>query len=92
MQNEPMYRGQFTFYASFLSAVEQLPKSRQYEALSAIIRYALYGERPETLSRGAAGVFNAICPILDAGRCKAANRLLREKAGREPPVLPTGRK
>lgn len=92
MQNESLRRGQFTFYASFLSAVEQLPKSRQYEALSAIIRYALYGERPETLSRGAAGVFNAICPILDTGRRKAANRLHCGKADGEPSVFPTGRK
>lgn len=92
MQNESMRRGQFTFYASFLAAVEELPKSRQYEALSAIIRYALYGERPETLSRSAAGVFNAICPILDTGRCKAASRLLHGQADGTPSVLPTGRK
>ena len=72
MQTEGQKRTQFTFYESFLTAVEQLPKSRKYEALSAIIRYGLYGETPSEMSRAAAGVFAIARPVLDAGRSRAS--------------------
>ena len=90
MKNEKLQRGQFTFYASFYDAVEQLPRSRRYEALSAIIRYGLDGEVTEELSGCAAGVFSAVRPILDNGRTKAANRMRRNAAEGKPAVAPTG--
>jgi DNA-nicking Smr family endonuclease len=37
MEQDKLQRGQLPFYASYLNAVEALPKSRRYEALSAII-------------------------------------------------------
>lgn len=96
MESESLHRGQFTFYASFFAAVERLPKSRRYEALSAIIRYGLDGELPQELGGSAAGVFSAVRPILDNGRTKAANRIRRSAADFEPlaapSVFPTGRK
>jgi hypothetical protein len=90
MKNETLKRGQFTFYASFYDAVAQLPKSRRYEALSAIIRYGLEGETPETLTGCAAGVFSAVRPILDNARTKAANRMRRDEAKDKPELPPAG--
>ncbi len=91
MKNDTLQRGQFTFYASFCDAVEQLPKSRRYEALTAIIRYGLYGEEPQELRGCVAGVFSAVRPILNNGRTKAANRLRRQTdADEAPAVLPGG--
>ena len=90
MKNEKLHRGQFTFYASFYEAVERLPKSRRYEALSAIIRYGLEGEVPEELNGCAAGVFSAVRPILDNGRTKAANRIRRNEAEGKTAVPPAG--
>ena len=90
MKNETLQRGQFTFYASFYDAVDQLPKSRRYEALSAIIRYGLFGEVPEELTGCAAGVFSAVRPILDNGRNKAAGRMRRNAAENKPNLPPTG--
>ena len=90
MKPEPLRRGQFTFYASFFDAVERLPKSRRYEAVSAIIRYGLYGETPEALNGPAAGVFSLAQPVLDSARTKAARRLARMAAEEPGPVPPTG--
>ena len=86
MKTDAMHRGQFTFYASFFDAVERLPKSRRYEALSAIIRYGLDGVEPEMLSGSAAGVFSAVRPVLDNGRTKAAKQLRRNAAEAEASV------
>ena len=69
------HRSQFTFYASYFSAIEHLPKTRRYEALRAVIRYALEGELPEGLTPAASGVFDAIRPNLDAARVKASARI-----------------
>ena len=69
------HRSQFTFYASYFNAIEHLPKTRRYEALRAVIRYALEGELPEGLTPAASGVFDAIRPNLDAARVKASARI-----------------
>lgn len=92
MNNAPLRRGQFTFYASYFTAVEKLPKCRKYEALQGIIRYGLYGEEPE-LTGAARSVFEAVRPNLNAGRIKAAARLERNaaEAARRADLLPTGR-
>ena len=91
METETLHRGQFTFYASFFAAVERLPKSRRYEAISAIIRYGLDGVEPETLTGVSASVFAAVRPNLDNARAKAARRLAQKEAENDGPVFPTGR-
>ena len=85
MKQEVLNRGQFTFYASCFIAVEKLPKSRRYEVLQGIIRFALYGEEPE-LKGAALGVFESIRPHLTAGRDKAAWRLRRNAAAAAEPA------
>ena len=40
---EGLRRGQFTFYASFFRAIDNLPKSRQLETYRAVIDFALNG-------------------------------------------------
>lgn len=92
MEQDKLQRGQFTFYASYLSAVEELPKCHRYEALLGILRYGLYGEEPR-LQGGAACVFRAVRPHLASGRAKAAYRLRKnvEAAEAPPGVHPTVR-
>lgn len=80
MKQEDVIRGQFTFYASYLEAVEQLPKSRRLETLQGLIRYGLYGEEPTALQGASLSVFRAVRPHLASGRTKAANRLARRQA------------
>ncbi len=84
MKQDKLQRGQFTFYASFFESVEKLPKSRRYEALSAIIRFGLYGQEPEELSGSAGAVFGAVRPSLETGRRKAAACVLRGGAALLP--------
>lgn len=79
MEKVSLQRGQFTFYASYLDAVETLPKCRRYEALLAIAHYGLRGEEP-ALRGPAASVFAAIRPHLENGRVKAAARLAKNAA------------
>ena len=87
MKNEAFHRTQFTFYASYLKAVEELPKCRRFETLLGIIRYGLDGVEPE-LSGAAACLFAAVRPHLDNGRSKAAARL--EKSAAEAAQAPSG--
>lgn len=68
-----MERKQFTFYASYYEALEDLTDKEQAEALLAIIRYALYEQEPEKLSKSAKVAFRLVRPTLDTGRRKAAN-------------------
>ena len=74
------------------NTVEKLPKSRRYEVLQGIIRFALYGEEP-ALTGAARSVFEAVRPNLNTGRAKAAARLKRNavEAARGTELLPTGR-
>jgi len=92
MNTDTLRRGQFTFYESYISAVEALPKSRRYETLLGIIRYGLYGEEPG-LQGAAASVFEAARPHLKSGRTKAAARLARNasQAWDASDLFPTGR-
>ncbi len=92
MEKETLHRGQFTFYASYFAAVEELPKSRRYEALSAIIRYGLDGVEPEEMRGAPACVFAAVRPNLDSARVKAAKRLAQREAEENCCHIPTGRR
>ena len=69
--SKPKRRKQFTFYASYYDAIQDLPASRRYETLDAMIVYALDGTLPTGLKGPARGVFRAIQPNLDSARIKA---------------------
>ena len=66
-------RKQFTFYVSYWEAIEQLPAKSQLPILKAIIKYALFGEEPTSLSGACRSIFLLVKPTLDASRKKAAN-------------------
>lgn len=88
MKPTDVSRGQFTFYRSYYEAALKLPKSRQLEALQAIIEYALDGVTPEPISPRSEAVLTAIRPNLDAARNKASRRLETKSI---LDSLPTGR-
>ena len=73
-------RNQFTFYKSYLDAIEELPAKQQLPILKAIIRYALFGEDPDNLPSVCRAVFLLVKPTLDASRKKAANGKLGGKS------------
>lgn len=66
-------RKQFTFYVSYWEAIEALPAKSQLPVLKAIIKYALFGEEPASLSGACRSIFLLVKPTLDASRKKAAN-------------------
>ncbi len=79
-----MDRGQFTFYASFATALRRLKrKNERCDAYDAIVNYALFGVEPEegTLPDAVMIAFELIRPNLDASRRKAANGYLGGTAG-----------
>ena len=69
-----MSRGQFTFYASFASALSRIKKKAdRADAYDAICNYALYGTEPDMdkLPDSAAIAFDLIRPTLDSSRRNA---------------------
>ena len=71
-----MSRGQFTFYASFASALSRIKKKAdRADAYDTICNYALYGTEPDLdkLPDSAAIAFDLIRPTLDSSRRKAEN-------------------
>ena len=69
-----MGRSQFTFYASFASALSRIrKKADRADAYDAICNYALFGSEPDInkLPDSAAIAFELIRPTLDASRRKA---------------------
>lgn len=69
-----MERSQFTFYASFYSAICRIrDRDARLDAFDVICRYALTGEAPdlEALPETAAMAFDLVRPVLDSGRRKA---------------------
>lgn len=66
-----MERKQFTFYRSYLEAINRLPKKEQGNIVLAICNYALNETIPESLSPIADTVFTLVKPTLDASRRKA---------------------
>ena len=71
-----MGRNQFTFYASFASALSRIKKkSDRADAYDAICNYALFGIEPDMdkLPDSAAIAFELIRPTPDASRRKAEN-------------------
>lgn len=71
-----MIRSQFTFYASFASALSRIKKKAdRADAYDAICNYALFGTEPDLdkLPDSAAIAFDLIRPTLDASKRKAEN-------------------
>lgn len=71
-----MERGQFTFYASYLSALSRIKKpAERAAAYDAIAKYALFGELPDMdkLPEIVALAFDLVKPTLDSSRKKAEN-------------------
>lgn len=66
-----IHRNQFTFYASFLAAAEQLPPKLRSEFLLILCRYALDEIEPETRSSTVKTAFELVRPVLDKARRKA---------------------
>ena len=77
-----MDRGQFTFYASFATALRRLKrKNERCDAYDAIVNYALFGVEPEegTLPDAVMIAFELIRPNLDASRRKAVAVMSRNR-------------
>lgn len=75
-----MDRGQFTFYASFATAIARIKsKAARCDAYDAIVNYAIRGVEPDmdVLPDSAAIAFDLIRPVLD----KSAKRAESGKAG-----------
>ena len=69
-----MERGQFTFYASYASAVARIKsKAARCDAYDAIVNYAIHGIEPalDSLPDAAAIAFDLIRPVLDKSAKKA---------------------
>ena len=66
-------RGQFTFYRSFWEAINASPKKDKLPLLEAIIKYALDGDEPKSLTPYQLALFLLVKPTLDSSRKKAAN-------------------
>ena len=69
-------RKQFTFYRSFMNALEDVPEEFRWPAVRAVIEYGLDGKKPQGLDSHGKIYFKMAKPTLDAGRKKA-------KAGKE---------
>ena len=65
-------RKQFTFYRSFLEAVEMLPQEEQLPVLRGIARFALDGIEPADFGPFGKVAWASIRPVLESGRAKAA--------------------
>lgn len=66
-------RNSFSFFVSYIEAVEELPEKEQLAALKAIIKYALYDKEPENFKGIKRAVFLLVKPTLDKSKQKAAN-------------------
>ena len=61
------------FYKSFLVSIRLLPKKYQLAFYDALFNYAFDGVEPENLGGGAAALFNALKPQIDANNRKFEN-------------------
>lgn len=74
-------RSSMVFYKSFLVSIRLLPKKQQLQFYNALFDYGFDGVPPEGLSGGAAALFNALKPQIDANNRKFENGC---KGGRPP--------
>ena len=66
-------RNSFSFFVSYIEAVEELPEKEQLATLKAIIKYALFDKEPENFKGIKQAVFLLVKPTLDKSKQKAAN-------------------
>jgi hypothetical protein len=66
-------RNSFSFFVSYIEAVEELPEKEQLATLKAIIKYALYDKEPENFKGIKQAVFLLVKPTLDKSKKKSAN-------------------
>ena len=66
-------RNSFSFFVSYIEAIEELPEKEQLAVLKAIIKYALYDEEPQGFKGIKQAVFLLVKPTLDKSKQKAAN-------------------
>lgn len=66
-------RNSFSFFVSYIEAIEELPEKEQLAVLKAIIKYALYDEEPNGFKGIKQAVFLLVKPTLDKSKQKSAN-------------------
>ena len=66
-------RDSMVFYKSFLASIRLLPKKHQLQFYNALFDYGFDGVLPENLPGGAAALFNALKPQIDANNRKFEN-------------------
>lgn len=66
-------RNSFSFFVSYIEAIEELPEKEQLAVLKAIIKYALYDEMPTNFKGIKQAVFLLVKPTLDKSKQKSAN-------------------
>lgn len=66
-------RNSFSFFVSYIEAIEEIPEKEQLAVLKAIIKYALYDEEPKGFKGIKQAVFLLVKPTLDKSKQKAAN-------------------
>lgn len=74
-------RESMVFYKSFLASIRLLPKKHQLQFYNALFDYGFDGVAPKDLPGGAAALFNALKPQIDANNRKYENG---KKGGRPP--------
>lgn len=81
-------RNSFSFFVSYIEAIEELPEKEQLAVLKAIIKYALYDEEPQGFKGIKQAVFLLVKPTLDKSKQKAENGKKkgskRKQTGSEP--------
>lgn len=66
-------RNSFSFFVSYIEAIEEIPEKEQLAVLKAIIKYALYDEEPKNFKGIKQAVFLLVKPTLDKSKQKSAN-------------------
>ena len=66
-------RDSMVFYKSFLASIRLLPKKHQLQFYNALFDYGFDGVVPDNLPGGAAALFNALKPQIDANNRKFEN-------------------
>ena len=66
-------RKSFSFFVSYIEAIEELPEKEQLAVLKAIIKYALFDEEPEGFKGIKQAVFLLVKPTLDKSKQKSAS-------------------
>lgn len=77
-------RNKFSFYASYLEAIDTLPDDQQLQLYKAIAHYALQGEEPDGLTGFAKACFPLIKPNIDSDNRRYDARVQNGSLGGRP--------